>query len=84
MGSAFQPLQITVEDSYGNAVGAGTSITFTAPSSGASGTFTASYTTTLPTTANGTISASFTSNHIAGAYSVTLASTGITSPPTFR
>ena len=83
VGSAFQPLQITVEDSYGNAVGAGTSVTFTAPSSGASGIFTASYTTTLPTTANGTISASFTSNHIAGAYSVTLASTGITSPPSF-
>jgi hypothetical protein len=83
VGSAFQPLQITIEDSYGNPVGAGTGVTFTAPSSGASGTFTASYTTTLQTTANGTISASFTSNHIAGAYSVTLASTGINSPPSF-
>ena len=58
MGTAFAPLQITVEDSYGNAVGAGTSVTFTAPVSGAGGTFASSGTNAaaLQTAANGTIS----------------------------
>ena len=67
-------------------------VTFTAPASGASGTFAAcsggnnaSFTTCLvPTNAAGTATASaFTTNHTAGAIAVATSSAGDTTPPTF-
>ncbi len=78
------PLQIVVKDSFGNGVAAGVSVTFTAPSSAASGKFAnSSNVTTLMTALGGTISTPFTSNSVVGAYSVTLASAGVSSPPNF-
>jgi len=65
-------------------VGAGVNVTFTAPSTGASGTFAnSSNTITLQTLANGTISAPFTANLSGGMYMVTLVATGVSSPPSF-
>jgi hypothetical protein len=83
-GAPFAPLQIIVKDAFGNPVLAGVNVTFTGPATGPGGTFVNSSTTiTLPTVAGGTISAAFTANSFPGSYLVTLASSGISSPPSF-
>ncbi len=78
-GSAFaDALAVTVTDSGGKPV-AGVSVTFTAPSSGASGTFQgggASF--TAMTNSSGIATApAFTANAAAGTYSVTATSAGL-------
>jgi len=79
LGSA---LSATIEDSHGNPVlTAGTSVTFTAPASGASGTFANSLSTTTATTnISGVATATaFTLNTTAGSYAVVASSAGLTS-----
>jgi hypothetical protein len=80
VGTAFaNPLAVTVKDAGNNPV-SGVSVTFTAPASGASGTFSNSTNTiTVATNASGVASASFTANSTAGGpYAVAAASTGLT------
>ena len=85
VGTAFAaPLVATV--TTGGTSTAGVTVTFTAPASGASGTFsggTASETKT--TDSNGVATSStFTANTTAGAYSVTASATGATSSANFN
>ena len=78
-------LKATVKDAGGNGV-SGTTVTFTAPSSGASGTFTGGSTTaSLPTDSTGSATApTFTANSTAGGpYNVTATATGLTTPVNF-
>lgn len=72
-------LAVTVKDAANNPVG-GVSVTFTAPSTGASGLFSNSTTTiTVITNASGAASAPFTANATAGGpYTVTAAASGLT------
>ncbi len=83
VGSPFSTtLSTTIEDSHGNPVPiAGTTVTFTAPASGASGVFAnTTNTTTTITNSSGIATATvFTTNSTAGGYSVSAASTGLTS-----
>jgi hypothetical protein len=84
ISTAFEaPLVATVVDSNQNPV-TGASVTFTAPASGASGTFANSTTTETDTTdASGMATSSpFTANATAGAYAVT-ATVGALAPATF-
>ena len=81
------PLVATVKDASGNTV-ANVSVTFTAPASGASGTFTVAgapaATATVQTNASGVAtSPAFTANGTGGAYSVTASVSGAASPATF-
>ena len=74
-------LAVTVTDS-GGAPLSGVSVTFTAPSTGASGTFSVSSTvsTTVNTNSSGVATASaFTANSISGSFSVTATVSGLTS-----
>jgi hypothetical protein len=84
VGSAFAaPLVATVTDQNGNPV-SGVSVTFTAPASGAGGTFSTGQTTITGTTdANGQVSATFTANTRAGTYSVTASVAGVSTPASF-
>ena len=76
-------LVATVDDVYGNPV-PGASVTFTAPSSGATGVFTNStHTITGTTNASGQLFESFTANTTAGAYSVTASTSGVPLPISF-
>lgn len=62
-----QPLKVSLKDADGNPVPAGFPVTFTAPATGASGTFTGGTNTiTVFTDAGGFASASFTANTVAG------------------
>jgi hypothetical protein len=83
-GSAFaNPLVVQVTDTYGNPV-SGVSVTFKAPSSGASGTFSNSTATiTASTGPNGQASESFTANNTGGQYAVTVTTPGVSTPATF-
>ena len=75
------PLMVTVEDQYGNPEpGEIYSVTFTAPSSGASGTFAgANNTDTVNTNSQATATAAtFTANGTAGTYQVTVTSGTLT------
>jgi uncharacterized repeat protein (TIGR01451 family) len=75
VGTAFAaPLVATVKDAAGAVIANYTPITFTAPGSGASGTFSNS-TNTINGTANGSgqVSETFTANSTFGSYSVTVA-----------
>ena len=75
-------LQATVKDSFNNPV-SGVAVTFTAPGSGASGTF-AGGVKTATTNAQGVATAAvFTANSIAGTYSVTASVSGVASPASF-
>jgi hypothetical protein len=82
-GQAFaNPLVVKVTDQYNNPV-SGASVKFTAPSSGASGTFSNSLDTiTAPTLSDGTLSEGFTANDTGGPYTVT-ATTGTLTPADF-
>jgi hypothetical protein len=78
-------LAATVQDSFGNGV-PGVNVTFTAPASGASGTFAGgSATATVATNAQGVATApAFTANAIAGSpYNVTAAVAGVAAPANF-
>jgi hypothetical protein len=72
------PFQVVVRDQYGNPVADGTVATFTAPASGATGTFAGTGTTTATaTTTNGIATAPiFTANGVAGAFAVQVAAGG--------
>ena len=78
-GSAFaNALAVTVTDASGNAV-PGVSVTFTAPASGAGGTFEGGgIAVTTATNASGIASATkFTANAVTGSYTVTATSAGL-------
>ncbi|MGA7237318.1 MAG: Ig-like domain-containing protein [Bryobacteraceae bacterium] len=81
-GMAYSaPLQALVEDLYHNPIG-GAQVTFTAPTSGASVTF--SGPATVTTDANGiATSPAMTANSATGAFQVTAAVAGVTSPALF-
>ena len=69
---------MTVTDASNNPV-SGVNVTFTAPSSGASGIFSNSTATiTVATNASGVATAPFTANSTAGGYNVTAAANGLT------
>ncbi|HEX5267771.1 MAG TPA: hypothetical protein VFW24_13455 [Acidimicrobiales bacterium] len=89
IGTAFpQSLQVTVYDDGGCPISTPTSVTFTAPSTGASGIFQLSQTTTYTVgTQNGVASAgTFTANNTAGNYLVNATATvnGVTSTGSFN
>jgi hypothetical protein len=75
VNTAFNTLSVKITDSFGNGVPT-QSVTFTAPASGASGTFTGGGRTfTSSTDANGNLSApTFTANGTAGGYVLTAVS----------
>jgi hypothetical protein len=76
-------LQATVKDSGNNPVG-GVTVTFAAPSSGASGTFAGGATTAITNGQGIATSAVFTANSTAGGpYNVTASVTGVSTPATF-
>ncbi len=79
-GAAFTiPLSAKVSDAFGNAV-PGTTVVFTAPSSGASGTFAGGVVSASVATASTGIATApaFTANTMAGAYSVSATVHGLT------
>ncbi len=79
------PFSATVKDSGGNPL-SGIVVTFTAPPSGASGTFAgAGLSTSATTNASGvaTTSAAFTANGTLGSYSVTATVAGVSTPAIF-
>lgn len=86
VSAAFSsPLAATVTDSGGSPV-SGVSVTFTAPSSGASGTFATSGSATESDTTNSSgvaTSSAFTANSTTGSYSVTAAVSGVSTPASF-
>lgn len=81
VGAAFgAPLVALVSDSAGNPV-SGVTVTFTAPSSGASGTFANSTATTTAVSGSDgkATSSAFTANTTAGSYSISASASGTTS-----
>jgi hypothetical protein len=71
LGTACAPLTVVARDAAGNLV-SGITITFTAPASGAGGTFSNGQATTTATTdINGQASASLNANQTTGSYTVT-------------
>jgi len=86
VGTAFgTALAATVVDSSGNPV-SNASVTFQAPASGASGTFSnGTATDTEPTNSSGvaTTSLTFTANTAAGTYTVTASVSGVATPANF-
>jgi len=86
IGGAFaHPFVALVKDASGNPVGAGASVIFTAPASGASGTFVGGApSATAQTAADGTATSPiFNANTVAGSYGVTASAPGVTAPATF-
>ncbi len=84
-GTQFSsPLSATVKDSSGNLL-SGISVTFTAPASGASGTFAGGGATVTVTTNSSGVATStaFTANSSVGAYSVLATVNGVATPATF-
>ena len=76
-------LQATVKDSGSNPVG-GAAVTFTAPASGASGTFGGSATANVVTNASGVATApAFTANSQAGGYTIAATVSGAATPANF-
>ncbi|HLO33505.1 MAG TPA: choice-of-anchor Q domain-containing protein [Anaerolineales bacterium] len=72
------PLTVRVTDGYGSSI-SGINVTFTAPGSGASGTFAASHTnaTTITTDSSGSaISSVFTANDEVGTYNINVSAAG--------
>ena len=73
-------MQASVTDQYGNLVGSGVSVTFTAPTTGASGKFGSNSSAAQTTNASGVVTApAFTANNIVGPYNVTATISGATS-----
>ena len=76
-------LQATVKDASSNPL-SGVTVTFTAPGSGASGTFVGSATATAVTNASGIATApAFTANAVAGGFTVTATVAGVATPANF-
>lgn len=75
-------LQVTVTDSGNNPVN-GATVTFTAPGSGASGTFVGGANTAVTNASGIATSAVFTANSTAGSYTVTATVSGVASPASF-
>ena len=76
-------LQATVKDSNNNPV-SGATVTFTAPGSGASGTFGGSATATVTTNSSGiATSPTLTATATAGSYTVTASVSGVATPANF-
>ena len=75
-------LQATVKDSGGNPLN-GAIVTFTAPGSGASGSFAGGVTTAISNASGVATSALFTANATAGSYTVTASVTGAATPASF-
>ena len=84
MNTAFATaLQATVKDSFSNPVN-GATVTFTAPGTGASGSFSTGTTATAMTNASGVATApTLTANSQTGGYSVTASVTGAGTPASF-
>jgi hypothetical protein len=84
IGNAFAALKATVKDSGGNLV-SGVTVTFAAPSVGASGTFAGGATTAnVNTDATGVATApTFTANSTPGPYTVTATVAGVVAPANF-
>lgn len=84
INATFAPLLATAVDSFQNPV-SGVTVTFEAPASGASGTFTnGTNTTTATTNASGVASATFTANGtVGGPYTVNAAAAGVSTPASF-
>jgi hypothetical protein len=81
VGYAFaSPLQVLVTDVYGNPV-PGVSVTFAAPTTGASGGFSAG--AVVATSVQGIAAPTFNANTKAGVYVVTASVNGVTTPATF-
>jgi hypothetical protein len=79
------PLTVTVTDQFGNPL-SGVTVTFTAPSTGPSGSFPGgSLTATVTTGANGmAVAPTFTANTtVGGPYTVTASATGVSAPASF-
>jgi hypothetical protein len=86
VGTAFATLSATVEDAAGNPVGTPTSVTFTAPGGGASGTFAnLTATTTVSTGSTGVATATvYTANTVAAAAAYAVSATsGVLTPVSF-
>ncbi len=81
-GTFTNPLVATVKDSNNNPI-SGVTVTFTAPATGASGTFAGGLNTATTNASGVATSAAFTANSISGAYTVTASVTGATSPASF-
>ena len=83
VNTAFpNPLVATVKDSAGNPV-SGVVVTFTAPTSGASGTFAGGVNTAVTNALGQATSQVFTANSTAGSYTVTASVAGVTTPASF-
>ncbi len=76
------PLVAVVKDAGGNPV-SGVTVTFTAPGSGASGTFAGGVNTATTNSSGIATSAVFTANSTAGSYSVSASASGVSTPATF-
>jgi hypothetical protein len=76
------PLVATVKDSGGNLV-SGATVTFTAPSSGASGTFAGGVNTAITDVNGQATSQAFTANTTSGKYTVTATVTGVSGAADF-
>jgi len=77
------PLQATVKDSLNNPV-SGVTVTFTAPGSGASGTFVGGVNTATTNASGVATSAVFTANTVAGGpYTITASVSGVSTPANF-
>ncbi len=80
---AFQPLKAEVVDRFGNAI-SGVKVTFTAPKTGATGTFGGSATATALSGANGVATApALTANSQLGSFTVTATATGVGTSASF-
>ncbi len=75
-------LQATVKDSSNNSV-SGVTVTFSAPGSGASGSFAGGVVTAITNASGVATAAAFTANGTAGSYNVTASAPGIGTPATF-
>ena len=76
------PLEVAVTDTSGNPI-SGVSVFFTAPTSGASGTFGGSSSASIITGDRGTASATLTANGTPGTYVVSAAIAAVAGPATF-
>lgn len=74
---------VVVRDAGGNPK-AGVTVTFTAPTSGASGTFAGGVTTAVTDGSGAATSALFTANHVVGPYEVTAQAEGVAVPALFQ
>jgi len=83
IGTAFaSPLAVTVRDSSGNPA-SGVTVTFTAPGSGASGTFAGGVKTAITNASGVATSAVFTANTKTGSYTVTAKVSGVSAAASF-